>query len=89
MSMNRKKPLSAFFYSYRLKEFRLKAVRLHFIKLKRNNKMLLVAIGCGRLKNIIDIVKNHSFVVFGTMDGSSFKESNLSKDFPVYFYETG
>ena len=55
--------------------------------------MLLVAIGCGRLPNIVEIVKNHSFAVFGTMDDKTL--SNLLEctgsilDFPVYFYETG
>ena len=51
--------------------------------------MLLVAIGCSRLQNIIDIVKSHSYVVFGSMDEKPFKESNPDKDIQVYFYETG
>lgn len=56
--------------------------------------MLLVAIGCGRLPGMLDIVKEHSFVVFGTMDGNSIASfDNDNKDrklsLPVYFYETG
>lgn len=56
--------------------------------------MLLVAIGCGRLPGITDIVKKHSFVVFGSMDDLSlshfadYANSNI-KDTKVYFYETG
>ena len=54
-----------------------------------NKGMLLVAVGCGRLPGILDIVKKHSFVVFGTMDESPVEKSTLIKDSPVYFYETG
>ncbi len=55
--------------------------------------MLLAAIGCGRLPNILEIDKKQSFVVFGTMDEKSmshFTECTCSiLDSPVYFYETG
>lgn len=55
--------------------------------------MLLVAIGCGRLPEILGIIKRHSFVVFGTMDEgplSQFADRNKEIiDSPVYFYETG
>ena len=59
-----------------------------------NKGMLLVAIGCGRLPGIIDIVKKHSFVVFGSMDDlplshfTDYADSNIT-DTKVYFYETG
>ncbi len=55
--------------------------------------MLLVAIGCGRIPDILEIVKKQSFAVFGTMDEKPL--SHLSEkpdrimDSQVYFYETG
>lgn len=51
--------------------------------------MLLVAIGCGRIPGILDIVNKHSFVVFGTMEGSPLECNKFGKDYSVYFYETG
>ena len=57
--------------------------------------MLLVALGCGRLPEILDITAKHSFVVFGTMDGKVFVDLNervvgsTTSSLPVYFYETG
>lgn len=55
--------------------------------------MLLVAVGCGRLPGILDIVKSQSFVVFGTMDEKPLthfsEKSDREMDSPVYFYETG
>jgi hypothetical protein len=58
------------------------------------NRMLLVAIGCGRLPGILDINARQSFVVFGTMDGnamSGFAVEGVDNRaaLPVYFYETG
>jgi len=60
-----------------------------------DERMLLVALGCGRLPGLLDIAARHPFVVFGTMEGRVFAaltpcisgsaESNL----PVYFYESG
>jgi hypothetical protein len=58
-------------------------------------KILLVALGCGRLPGILEITARHPFVVFGTMDGKilpdlSAKISGATiSSFPVYFYETG
>lgn len=57
--------------------------------------MLLVALGCGRLKEIFDIAARHPFVVFGTMDGEIFAGLAVrglleqAARLPVYFYETG
>ena len=56
--------------------------------------MLLVAIGCGRIPDILERCRKKTFVVFGTMDEkhlSSFADrakGNMT-DTPVYFYETG
>ena len=56
--------------------------------------MLLVAIGCGRVPGILDIDKNQSFVVFGSMDDlplshfADYANSNMIVT-KVYFYETG
>jgi len=58
-------------------------------------EMLLVAVGCGRLPEIFNITKRHSFVVFGTMDGRVFggltdrDTGSTASSLPVYFYETG
>ncbi len=58
-------------------------------------KMLLAAVGCGRLQEIFDITERHSFVVFGTMDGEVFDgltdcdTGSAVSSLPVYFYETG
>ena len=57
--------------------------------------MLLVALGCGRLRGILDITSRHPFVVFGTMDGKVFADfpacvvGRTASALPVYFYETG
>jgi hypothetical protein len=57
--------------------------------------MLLVALGRGRLKKILDITVKHPFVVFGTMDGkvlaglTAFVVGDTASTLPVYFYETG
>ena len=51
--------------------------------------MLLVAIGCGRIPDILEIVKKQSFAVFGSMDEKPFTDHILIEDSPVYFYETG
>lgn len=57
--------------------------------------MLLVALGCGRLKEIFDIASRQPFVVFGTMDGEVFAGLaargllQRAARLPVYFYETG
>jgi hypothetical protein len=55
-------------------------------------EMLLIAIGCGRLPQVMDIAAEHSFVVFGALDDTVFA-SLVSGDGvpspPVYFYETG
>ena len=57
------------------------------------NNMLLVAIGCGRLPGILDIIKAQSFVVFGSMDKKPLahfsKSPDSAADSPVFFYETG
>ncbi len=61
----------------------------------RENKILLVALGCGRLPGIVDIAARNCFVVFGTMDGKVFAAINARvacrtvSSLPVYFYETG
>ena len=57
--------------------------------------MLLVALGCGRLPEILDIAARHPFVVFGTMEGKVFAGltacvvGSTASALPVYFYETG
>jgi hypothetical protein len=57
--------------------------------------ILLVALGRGRLPRILDITAKHSFVVFGTMDGSILAGltacvvGSVASGLPVYFYETG
>ncbi|MBN1103241.1 MAG: hypothetical protein JXL84_07505 [Deltaproteobacteria bacterium] len=57
--------------------------------------MLLVALGCGRLPGILDIVARHPFVVLGTMEGNVFADltarvqDGTASALPVYFYETG
>jgi hypothetical protein len=56
--------------------------------------MLLVALGCGRLPGILDIIASHPFVVFGTMQGEVFGLTACvvgitAPGLPVYFYETG
>jgi len=58
-------------------------------------KMLLIAVGCGRLPGILAIAATHRLVVFGTMDERA--AADLAADnarrsaapTPVYFYETG
>jgi hypothetical protein len=57
--------------------------------------ILLVALGCGRLPEILDIAARHPFVAFGTMEGevlaglvARIVGSTVSA-LPVYFYETG
>jgi fructose-1,6-bisphosphatase/sedoheptulose 1,7-bisphosphatase-like protein len=58
-------------------------------------EMILVALGRGRLKGIIDIIARHTFVVFGTMDGNVLADltacftDTQTSEIPVYFYETG
>jgi hypothetical protein len=60
-----------------------------------DGKMLLVALGYGRLKGMLDITARHSFVVFGTMYGDILTKFSASlagskaSALPVYFYETG
>ena len=60
-----------------------------------DEKILLVAIGCGRLPGIIEIAAKHSFVVLGTMGGEVLADlapricGSTASSFPVYFYETG
>jgi Kef-type K+ transport system membrane component KefB len=49
-------------------------------------KMLLVAIGCGRLFRILEIAVVHGFVVFGVVGGQTIAGLD---NCPVYFYETG
>ena len=55
--------------------------------------MLLVAVGCGRLRGILDLSRRHSFVVFGTMEGKVLAGltacGSATSALPVYFYETG
>ena len=58
-------------------------------------RILLVAIGCGRLSGILEITARHLFVVFGTMDRKVLSELSArvsgatASSFPVCFYETG
>lgn len=58
-------------------------------------RILLVALGCGRLPGILDIAARHSFVAFGTMDGGLFAGlatlvvGTTASTLQVYFYETG
>jgi hypothetical protein len=55
-------------------------------------RMLLVALGCGRLPGILDIAARRSFVVFGTMEGKAFAGLSAGSPapvLPVYFYEIG
>ena len=57
-------------------------------------EMLLIAIGCGRLPQVIDVAARHSFVVFGAMDDGvlgalASRDSATANSPPVYFYETG
>jgi hypothetical protein len=60
-----------------------------------SERMLLVAIGCGRLPGIFNIAAMHSFVVFGTMQGEVFTGftdwamGSGAHALPVYFYEIG
>jgi hypothetical protein len=59
-----------------------------------NKKMLLVALGCGRLPGIFEITARHPFVVFGAMDGEALAglasiADRMASSVPVYFYETG
>ena len=60
-----------------------------------NERMLLVALGRGRLPGILSITANHPFVVFGTMDGEVLTGltarivGSTGSGLPVYFYETG
>ena len=54
--------------------------------------MLLVAIGCGRIPDILERCRKKTFVVFGTMDEKPLfhlADSSNSIDTQVYFYETG
>ena len=57
--------------------------------------MLLVALGRGRLRGMLDVAAGHPFVVLGTMDGkllaglTASSENGPSSALPVYFYETG
>ncbi len=54
--------------------------------------MLLVAIGCGRIPQILEKGQKNSFVVFGTMDEKRLfhlADRGSSIDTQVYFYETG
>ncbi|VBB41294.1 hypothetical protein TRIP_B10022 [uncultured Desulfatiglans sp.] len=58
-------------------------------------KMLLAAIGCGRLPGILEIAGRRSFVVFGAIGKDVAAALTQSVDGPaapvppVYFYETG
>ena len=58
-------------------------------------RMLLAALGCGRLPRILEIAARHSVVVFGTMEGNALAGLPVSvagptaPAVPVYFYETG
>ena len=60
-----------------------------------SKKMLLVALGCGRLPGIFEIAARQPFVVFGTMDGKALAGLNArtsggtTSSFSVFFYETG
>jgi len=56
--------------------------------------LLLAAIGCGRLPGIINIMKRHDFVLFGTMDAKNLsyfrdRENSIRTGVSVNFYETG
>lgn len=55
--------------------------------------MLLVAIGCGRLPQMLEIAAKRSFVVLGAMETELFADLASGRepppDLPVYFYETG
>ena len=59
------------------------------------DRMLLVALACGRLPGVLAIASRHSFVVLGTMDGDAFVgltasvKDGMTPAMPVYFYETG
>ena len=58
-------------------------------------EILLVALGRGRLPEILDTTARHSFVVFGTMYGkvlaklNTYVGGNTTTALQVYFYETG
>ena len=58
-------------------------------------KILLVALGCGRLPGILEVTAKHSLVVFGTMGGEVLADlaprigGSMGSSIPVYFYETG
>ena len=58
-----------------------------------NDKLLLAAIGCGRLPGILKTVKENSFVVFGAMDNKNISiftgSENGITGVKIYFYETG
>ena len=60
-----------------------------------SERILLVALGCGRLQEILDIAARYPFVAFGTMDREVFagladsSADSTAFDLPVYFYETG
>ena len=64
---------------------------------KRNvgEKMLLVALSCGRLPGIFKIAALYPFVVFGTMEGDVLAGLTAcvtgieTPVLPVYFYEAG
>ena len=57
--------------------------------------ILLVALGYGRLRGILDITARQPFVDFGTMDGkvlaglTACGAGSTASDLPIYFYETG
>ena len=57
--------------------------------------ILLVALGCGRLLELLDSAARHPFVVFGTMEGDMFADltacvvGSSASALPVYLYETG
>jgi len=51
-----------------------------------DKKVLLIAIGRGRLSRVIEITDHYGFVVFGMMRGQNLTYLNAS---PVYLYETG
>jgi hypothetical protein len=60
-----------------------------------DKEILLVSIGCGRLREILDIAGKYPFVAFGTMEREVF-ESLINRGLgislsgmPVFFYETG
>jgi hypothetical protein len=60
-----------------------------------SERMLLVALGCGRLPGILDSAARHPFVVFGTMEAKVLASLNASvvggsaSPLPIYFYESG